>query len=396
MKKLKVALVLEGVSDIGGGFQQQLAVVQSLCDDLRFEKSVVVLNEDSLNQLCDLKIDKFYFRENFFSKLLGLLIRWKAIPEPVRRKLRILTKFEKFIIDKGFDLIYFLSPNYYALEIKELNFIFTVWDLNHRLQPEFPEVYKSGEFELREKIYKEATVKAIANIVDSELGGQQLNKFYNVNLSRIFSQPFHPSVAIFEQGFTDVKLKFNLKKSFIFYPAQFWPHKNHVYILNALSILKSKHNIEVDLVLCGSDKGNLNYVKKFSRLVGVEAQVKFLGFVSNLELKLLYKNCLALVMPTYFGPTNMPPIEAFILETPVIYSQHLAEQVGNGALLCDLNDPESLVTELMKLINDPNENFRNQLIQLGKNQYQKMNVNKLDLYDQVLKPYHAKLLTWNT
>jgi glycosyltransferase involved in cell wall biosynthesis len=61
-------------------------------------------------------------------------------------------------------------------------------------------------------------------------------------------------------------------------------------------------------------------------------------------LESFYKNALALVMPTYFGPTNIPPLEAFHWGCPVCYSDlpGLREQVGDAAFLMDLEDPGSL------------------------------------------------------
>ena len=52
-------------------------------------------------------------------------------------------------------------------------------------------------------------------------------------------------------------------------------------------------------------------------------------------------------MPTYFGPTNIPPLEAFSLNVPVCYSDldGLREQVGEAAFLMNLKNPESLARE---------------------------------------------------
>ena len=50
-------------------------------------------------------------------------------------------------------------------------------------------------------------------------------------------------------------------------------------------------------------------------------------------------------MPSYFGPTNLPPIEAFKLGVPVFYPDlpGMREYVGNAAILIDLNNPKSFV-----------------------------------------------------
>ena len=62
-----------------------------------------------------------------------------------------------------------------------------------------------------------------------------------------------------------------------------------------------------------------------------------------------------MVMPTYSGPTNLPPLEAVMLGCPVIYSDRpeFREQMGDAALYCDLADPSSLADQLAALIRDP-------------------------------------------
>ena len=52
----------------------------------------------------------------------------------------------------------------------------------------------------------------------------------------------------------------------------------------------------------------------------------------------LYSQAFALVMPTYFGPTNMPPLEAFKFKIPVLYSniKGLKEQVEDVNIALDL------------------------------------------------------------
>ena len=63
---------------------------------------------------------------------------------------------------------------------------------------------------------------------------------------------------------------------------------------------------------------------------------------------------LALVMPTYLGPTNIPPLEAFVYDTPVCYSDtpFFREQLDDAVFFMDLNDPHSLIKNLLTIKND--------------------------------------------
>jgi glycosyltransferase involved in cell wall biosynthesis len=51
-------------------------------------------------------------------------------------------------------------------------------------------------------------------------------------------------------------------------------------------------------------------------------------------------------MPTYFGPTNLPPLEAWMMGKPLIYSTSGREQAGDAALLFDPDDANELATAL--------------------------------------------------
>jgi glycosyltransferase involved in cell wall biosynthesis len=164
-----------------------------------------------------------------------------------------------------------------------------------------------------------------------------------------------PSIRISQSSQSiDIKKKYNLKNDFIFYPAQFWAHKNHIFILKAIKILREKKSIDIDVIFSGSDKGNLKYILQKAEEFGVDDLIHYIGFAPNDEIPFLYKQSLALVMPTYLGPTNIPPLEAFFYETPVCYSDtpFFREQVGDAVFFMDLKDPNSLVQNILTIQNN--------------------------------------------
>ena len=63
-----------------------------------------------------------------------------------------LNKFEKSLMNKNVDLVYFISPSSWSNYLEHLNYIITIWDLCHRDEPEFPEVYKNRVFEKKKLI----------------------------------------------------------------------------------------------------------------------------------------------------------------------------------------------------------------------------------------------------
>ena len=173
---------------------------------------------------------------------------------------------------------------------------------------------------------------------------------YGLDKERLIAMPFSPgpfTESVHSDPKEAVLSYYGLTPGYYFYPAQFWAHKNHVRILQALELLK-KEGRTPDVVFSGGDQGALSHVQATASKLGVAEQVKFVGFVPAQHVRGLYEGCRAVVMPSYFGPTNLPPLEAWKLKKPLLYSSHLSEQSGRAALLFD---PDSAV-ELAKAMDD--------------------------------------------
>ena len=81
--------------------------------------------------------------------------------------------------------------------------------------------------------------------------------------------------------------------------------------------------------------------------------MKFFEYLKDDEIKILYKNCKALVMPTLVGYSSLPLYESFYFEKPVFYSKDLLdESLKKFVNEIDLDNPESLAEQ----INDFNNN----------------------------------------
>ena len=273
---------------------------------------------------------------------------------------------QKLILEEKIDLMFYLSPweNFFL----DIPYFSMVWDLQHRLQPYFPEVSAQGEWEKREKYYKNNLLKASRIIIGNEAGRNEIVQFYNIPQKRIALLP-HPTPA-FALKNADTKhtlpANFNPQNPYLFYPAQFWAHKNHVALLEALHILKQEHHLTFDLALVGSDKGNKNFIYQKVKALDLESQVHFLGFVSTEELIALYQNAFALTYITYFGPENLPPLEAFALGCTVVASKvsGAEEQLGNAAILVSPTSPQNIAEGIANLAKD--SHLRLELIQKGK------------------------------
>lgn len=387
MQSIRLGVIFDQLVKSGGGYQQALnsaLLARDLPKDLvdvvfftLFRENVSILSSYGIKA----EVLNFSFFEKFRNRLRGY-IKNKELFNLVK-KIDKHSPFEKKLIDNGIDLVYFLSPISLQQSLEELNYITTLWDLCHRDELEFPEVRNNKEFERREKFYKNTLPKATAILVDSELGKSNAAQLYGINLERLHVFPFQPAKVIRDSINKDFDKRLNIKEKYdvdryIFYPAQFWAHKNHVYILEGLFLLEQKYDLKISVIFSGVDKGNKKYIENYSHKLKVEERVRYAGFVSDNEMIELYRQSLALVMPSYFGTTNIPPLEAFQLGTPVLYPNRLGlrEQVGDAALLMDLKDPNSMATHLKDLFE--NKQKREKLISAG---YQRLKY--FDKFDRI-------------
>ncbi|MCM2270715.1 MAG: glycosyltransferase [Thermoanaerobaculia bacterium] len=220
----------------------------------------------------------------------------------------------------GLELVWFLTPEVQPVTVP---FVATVWDLEHRGQPHFPEVSVSGwGWQEREFFYRTTLPRAAWVNVGSAYGKRQIESYYGLPAANVVVVPLPtPSFTPEELGGDAAELAaLGVRASYLFYPAQFWPHKNHVVLLHALARLSAEGGAGagLQLVLTGADKGNLAHVRETAAELGVAERVVFLGFVARRTVATLYREAEALVFPSLFGPDNLPPLEAFALGCPVV------------------------------------------------------------------------------
>lgn len=407
MRLVRLGVLFDQQIHEGGGYQQALnaaLVVKEINPEL-VEPVFFTTLPDTVPTLASFGIDAQPLRFSLPQRLIRLARRAISHPSWMILIKRWLGEnaFEAFFTRQGIDLLYFLSPTGLAVELERLNYIATIWDFCHRDDPEFPEVRLDWEFEVRERFYHRVLPKATAVLVDAESSRIQACQRYGLDPERVQVMPFAPAPGTriteddYEAGFIDIGRNYALSDPYVFYPAQFWAHKNHVYLLRGLQRLAERFGQRVGAIFAGGDKGNLALVKVMAERLGLIERIRFAGFVPNDEMPYLYRQSVALVMPSYFGPTNLPPLEAFALGVPVLYPDKagLREQVGTAALLMDLQDPDSLATHLNDLLTQPA--LRQLLVTAGRNRLLELDaIDRKKILERILRDFQARCATWRT
>jgi glycosyltransferase involved in cell wall biosynthesis len=260
---------------------------------------------------------------------------------------------ERVYLREGIEFLVHLAPH--GGITKDIPYGVTLWDLQHRLNPWFPEVSSIGEWAVRDVAASNLLRRASIIYVGTQEGRRQIEYFYRIPCERIQVLPSPaPEFALAAaDAATDpgIVRKLGITNEYLFYPAQFWPHKNHVVVLEACQRIRSQTGWDLGVVFSGTDKGNLQYVRDYARRLGLEHRAVFAGFVDEALLIQLYKNAFCLVYPTFCGPEGLPPMEAFALGCPVVASAipGAAEQLGNAALFHPAADEHALANAILSL-----------------------------------------------
>jgi glycosyltransferase involved in cell wall biosynthesis len=256
------------------------------------------------------------------------------------------------LIKNNIDLLYYPQAETFVLDYP---YIMTSWDLGHRSTYSFPEMSMNDTFELRNSFRVNALLKSTAIIVESEESKEELIKYTQVYDKKIFVLPL-PYGSVVNQNPSEFESEIYLKtnklsaNNYFLYPAQFWSHKNHYNLILAFNNYLKQYK-DTKLILTGSDKGNLSYIKELVKDLQLEKHIVFAGYVSDLELNILYRNAISLVFPSLLGPTNMPLLEALKIGCKVICSNLVGHMklMGENALYFNPLDPDDISNKMIKI-----------------------------------------------
>ena len=289
----------------------------------------------------------------------------REVPDPARVPARrTVTPLSRSMRRHQIDWVLYTAPDESSFE-SGVPYVMPVFDLQHRLQPEFPEVSANGEWERREYLYRNGIREAVLILADSEVGKEDILHYYSdfgITSDRVQVLPYVPppyiSSTLERESSQGIRRRYDLPDRYFLYPAQFWPHKNHLRIVQAVAQLH-RAGAEVEIVFCGTHAGELRTavfreVMGEAHHLGVAKRIHYLGYVPNDVMSVLYTQAVALVMPTFFGPTNIPVMEAWTFGCPVITSdiRGIREQVADAGILVDPRSVEAIADAMGRLWED--------------------------------------------
>lgn len=297
----------------------------------------------------------------------SLLWVWELLGASGGRTWDCLTRLAKFEPKhfqqmRALDIRLLWNMNQHELGVP-VPFVRTIWEANHRIMSMYPEYsYARYGFDGCDAGMADSLARASYVITGTEEGKRQLVQMLGVYAGKIHVIPF-PVPRLREPA---SPAKSAESAPYIIYPARFWPHKNHIVIVEALRILKSEYQINLRCIFTGADQGNLAYVLAYAARLGVADLIDYRGEVTEDDLTILYKGALALAYASAVGPDNLPPLEAMTLGCPAVVADvpGAREQYAEAALYFSPTDERALAECLRALLSD--NSMRTRQIEFGK------------------------------
>lgn len=353
--RIKVLVCLQAVPHGGGTYQYNFSVVAAAAhlDRKGYDVQFAGFHPDWAHIVSAYGLPFHLVKRRLLDLLLWRFFTVFRLPVSLWRKFFYrIDRFHRWIIENNFDVGIFPSQDEHSFLAPIPISIVSVHDLMHRYEPEFPEVGSVLVRYHREYLYSNISRYATLILTDSELGRQHICECFGRPVENMMALPYVAPNYVHHRNSNDgdQEILARLPKKFFFYPAQFWAHKNHLRLIQALKKLHEM-GILADLVLTGSKKNNYEAVVRLIDKLGLKNHVHIFGYVSNETLVEIYLRARALIMPTFFGPTNIPPLEAMVLGCPVAISGIYAmkEQLGDSAIFFDPKSVNEIAQAMKEL-----------------------------------------------
>jgi glycosyltransferase involved in cell wall biosynthesis len=153
------------------------------------------------------------------------------------------------------------------------------------------------------------------------------------------------------------------RESFVLLVGSLEPRKGHELLLEAVA---REGLEEVRVVFAGPEVGRGDQIRRVAAELGVSDRLDLLGPVEDAVLAGLYRDAIALCLPSYGEGFGLPVLEAMSFGTPVVASDLpvLREVAADAALFAAVGDVDSLARELRCIVAD--RRLRDRLGRQGK------------------------------
>jgi len=229
--------------------------------------------------------------------------------------------------------------------------------------PDFQELYYPNFFspyEVKERIrgHKLIAKSGEKVIFSSHDVLKDFKKFYPQQNCTTFVIKFavtHPPLG--NSSIDELKKKYGIRGNYFMAPNQFWAHKNHDVIIDAAKMLLDNNQLDITIAFTGKEEDyrNPDYAKNLKKKVanlGLDASIKFLGFIDRADQLNLMKHAISVIQPSLFEGWSTVVEDTKALNQHIIASDldvHKEQLVAYPHLMFARNDGKELAEKILEM-----------------------------------------------
>jgi glycosyltransferase involved in cell wall biosynthesis len=219
----------------------------------------------------------------------------------------------------GCDFFWFVTPPPFVVDLASVS---PIYNLAHLEFPWISDFVKNSEWQNRENYFRLLCGKSYKIIFTDSHHAEIAKRNYNIDSNKILIKSLPTPIIKSDLSLVAIEAtlsKFNLRDTAYFiYPANFWEHKNHQFLIKVLLKLMRK-NLNFKVIFTGSDPDQfLKNIAKAIQDSGFSNRIKILNFINRNDLVHLIKGSKGLIFPSLITPDSIPELEANYLKVPFI------------------------------------------------------------------------------
>lgn len=272
----------------------------------------------------------------------------------------------------------FFTPTHYSPRFSPVKTAVSIMDLSYI---HFPELFKKSDLYQLQNWSKYSILKAAKVFTISNFSKDDIIKEYKLPAEKVIvthlGLKMKIDIAAPKVDENEVLQKLDLKQPFILFVGTLQPRKNLQRLIQAFSKIKKSNDYSaLQLAIVGKKGWLFEDILDEPQKAGVSSFVKFLEFVQDKELEVLYKNAEFFILPSLYEGFGLPILEAMSFGCPVITSKvsSLPEAAGDAALYVDPENTDDIAQKMETLLKD--ESLRNELREKGYKQVKKFSWEK--------------------
>lgn len=326
MKRLpKIGIIMQSDSKWMGGILYTKNLVKALnqlpIDERKFEICLIIASDADPELFKELNTEGQTVRyEECLKRSVFNRFLWKIGKIfPLLKDRRLV----KIVRQENLDFLYpLLGDQEFSLDF-HCKWAAWIPDFQHKYLPDF---FSAKEIKSRDNIFSKISSKSPSIVFSSKSALEDFRKFYPNSLAKSYVIRFSSSLdpSWYHEDPILVQKLYDLPNDFFLVSNQFWIHKNHKIIIEALRFLKDK--LIYPVVVCTgslSDHRFPGYADDLLSLVhqyGLENQFKCLGLIPRIDQIQLMRRSLALIQPSLFEGWSTVVEDARLLGKTIILS----------------------------------------------------------------------------